>query len=134
MKKVTTLSDLQQTVAKFRDERGWKKYHNPKNLVISILVEAAELAEHFQWETLEEVDRGVSRTGARDKEKKQKVAAELSDVLGYCLSLADRLGIDLTDAFFKKLSHNQKKFPRDKVLGDPEFVRKQREKYRRLDK
>lgn len=128
MKTLATLSDLQQVVATFRDERGWKKYHNPKNLVISILVEAAELAEHFQWEATEEIE-----IETRDREKKRKVAAELVDVLWYCLSLADRIGIDLTDAFLKKFAHNTKKFPKERSRN-VEFVRKQREQYRRMGK
>lgn len=128
-----SLVDLQKRVATFRDERGWKNYHNPKNLVISILIEAAELAEHFQWETTEEIERGVNRAGVKDREEMQKIGAELSDVLWYCLSLADRLGIDMTDAFLKKFVHNLKKFPKDKA-SDVEFIRKQREKYRRLGK
>lgn len=143
MKNVATLSDLQQIVAKFRDERGWKKYHNPKNLVISILVEAAELAEHFQWETTEESHfaappekpLATHSKASRDEggEEKQRVAAELVDVLWYCLSLADRLNIDMADAFLKKFVHNQNKFPKDKS-SDVEFVRKQRERYRRMGK
>ena len=128
-----TLQDLQELVSTFRDARGWKKYHNPKNLAIAILVEAAELAEHFQWETAEEIERGVNRAGVKDREKKQKVGAELSDVLWYIFSLADRLNINLTEAFLKKFLHNQKKFPKDKA-HDVEFVRKQRERYRRMGK
>lgn len=53
-----TLQDLQRIVSTFRDERGWTKYHNPKNLVISILVEAAELAEHFQWKRRKRLSEG----------------------------------------------------------------------------
>ena len=101
--------------------------------MISILVEAAELAEHFQWETAEEIERGVNRAGVKDREKKQKVGEELSDVFWYCLSLADRMGIDLADAFLKKFVHNSKKFPKDKAR-DVEFVLKQRARYRRMGK
>lgn len=84
-------------------------------------------------ETPEAIERGVNRAGVKDREKQQKVGAELSDVLWYCLSLADRLNIDMTDAFLKKFVHNLKKFPKDKAR-DVEFVRKQRERYRRLGK
>lgn len=130
-KKNTTtvsLSELQKKVAKFRDERNWKKHHNPKNLVISILVEAAELAEHFQWESF-----GEALTHKKDPAKKAKIAAELADVIIYCLSLADIMGIDSTNAIHNKLKHNREKFPKDKVK-DLNFVRRQREKYRRLGK
>ena len=94
-----SLNDLQEKVARFRDERNWKQHHNPKNLVISILVEVAELA----------------------------------DVIIYCLSLADIMGIDSTAAIIDKLRHNREKFPRDKA-NDLGFIRRQREKYRRLRK
>jgi NTP pyrophosphatase (non-canonical NTP hydrolase) len=117
-----SLMDLQKKVAQFRDERGWEKYHNPKNLVISILVEAAELAEHFQWETVEEIEK-------RDREKNEEVAAELIDVLWYCLSLADRLNIDVTDAFLKKFAHNKKKFPKE-MAGNERFYDEQHRRYR----
>lgn len=122
------MESLQKKVAKFRDERNWRQHHNPKNLVISILVEAAELAEHFQWETTEEIEKRD-----RNREEKQKVAMELADVIIYCLSLADIMGINSTDAILNKLKHNREKFPKDKV-SDLDFVRRQREKYRRLKK
>jgi len=123
-----SLNDLQEKVAKFRDERNWKQHHNPKNLVISILVEAAELAEHFQWESM------AKALGHRkNPAKKEKIAAELADVIIYCLSLADIMGIDSTAAIIDKLRHNREKFPRDKV-NDLGFIRRQREKYRRLRK
>ena len=140
-----TLQDFQQLVSKFRDERGWKKYHNPKNLVISILVEAAELAEHFQWEAPEEPQSSASHSRGlqprvveslrrgKDRERKLKISFEIADVMWYLLSLANRLDIDLTDAFLKKFAHNTKKFPKDRA-HDVEFVRKQREKYRKLGK
>ena len=123
-----SLNELQKKVAKFRDERNWKKHHNPKNLVISILVEAAELAEHFQWESMAKA-LGHRKNAA----KKEKIAAELADVIIYCLSLADIMGIDATAAIVNKLKHNREKFPKLKV-NDPEFLRRQREKYRRLGK
>lgn len=123
-----SLSELQKKVAKFRDERNWKQHHNPKNLVISILIEAAELAEHFQWESM---DKALAHR--KDPAKKAKIAAELADIIIYCLSLADIMGIGSTNAILNKLKHNREKFPKDKV-NDQDFVRRQREKYRRLEK
>ena len=123
-----SLNELQKKVARFRDERNWKQHHNPKNLVISILVEVAELAEHFQWESF-----GKALGHRKDPAKKAKIAAELADVIIYCLSLADIMGIDSTAAIIDKLRHNREKFPRDKV-NDLGFIRRQREKYRRLRK
>lgn len=124
-----SLESLQKKVARFRDERNWKRHHNPKNLVISILVEAAELAEHFQWESMAE-----ALNHRKGTVKKAKIAAELADVIIYCLSLADIMGIDLTTAIIEKLRHNRQKFPKQQVLTNPDFARRQREKYRRLGK
>ncbi len=128
LKNQISLESLQKKVARFRDERNWKQHHNPKNLVISILVEAAELAEHFQWESL-----GEALSYRKDPAKKDKIAAELADVIIYCLSLADIMGIDATAAIIDKLKHNREKFPKDKV-NDLDFLRRQREKYRQLGK
>src|SRR3989338_42982 len=121
-----TLKVLQKMVAEFRDERNWKQHHNPKNLAISILVEAAELAEHFQWETPEKVEEHKNNAA-----KKREIAFELADGMNYCLSLADIMEIDLGQAVVDKLKYCEKKFPKDKV-NDLEFIRKQREEYRRL--
>lgn len=123
---MVSLNDLKKKVTRFRDERNWRQHHNPKNLALSILIEAAELAEHFQWETFEE-----ALGHRKDLVKKEKIATELADVIIYCLSLADIIGIDPTEAIIKKLKHNIEKFPKDKV-GDRDFVRRQREKYRHL--
>ncbi len=128
LKNQISLESLRKKVAKFRDERNWKRHHNPKNLAISILVEAAELAEHFQWESM---DRALAHR--KDPAKKEKIVAELADVIIYCLSLADIMGIDSTAAIINKLKHNRQKFPKDKVK-DLDFVRRQREKYRQLGK
>jgi NTP pyrophosphatase (non-canonical NTP hydrolase) len=128
LKNQVSLDSLQKKVARFRDERKWKQHHNPKNLVISILVEAAELAEHFQWESMVK-----ALAYKKDPAKKAKIAAELADVIIYCLSLADIMGIDSTAAIIDKLRHNREKFPKDKV-NDPDFISHQREKYRRMGK
>lgn len=94
----TTLQDLKDAFVQFRDERGWGKHHKPKNLAMSIAIEAAELMEHFQWD-----DYG--------SEDKQGIADELADVLGYCISFAETMDIDIATAFFHKVEHNKKKYP-----------------------
>lgn len=96
----TTIQDLKELVAKFRDERGWKKEHSPKNLSMSIAIEAAELMEHFQWDTYNKGD-------------KQAIADELADILAYCLNLADTLDIDVATTFRDKLDRAAKKYPLD---------------------
>ena len=94
----TTVQELKILVAKFRDERGWKTEHSPKNLAMSIAIEAAELMEHFQWTTYR-------------KDDKQAVADELADVISYCLNLADAMDIDVSTAFRSKLERAAKKYP-----------------------
>lgn len=94
----TTIEDLKQLIVQFRDERGWKKEHTPKNLSMSIAIEAAELMEHFQWTTYRQED-------------KQAVAHELADIIAYCLNLADAMDIDVATAFRSKLEKAKQKYP-----------------------
>lgn len=94
----TTLQELKDLVADFRDERNWAKHHSPKNLAMSIAIEAAELMEHFQWDEY-------------TIQKKAEIADELSDVLLYSFNLADTLGIDISRAYRDKLARAKKKFP-----------------------
>ena len=97
-----------EQVLQFRDERDWKQFHNPKDLAISISLEAAELLEVFQW----------SAEDVRCEEKKDKVREELADVLNYCILMADRLGVDLEDIVLKKLEKNRQKYPVEKSKGN----------------
>jgi len=116
------LSELKKKVAQFRDERNWRQFHNPKNLVMSIAVEAAELMELFQWKSLEE-----SEKVKEDKEAYQKACEELADVVIYCLSLAEAMGIDISAAVEEKLAANGKKYPKEKfskaLQGDGDIRR-----------
>ncbi len=101
---IATLEELRDLVREFNARRSWQPYHSPKNLAMSVCIEAAELAEHFQWQTPEE-----SRTCS--EEKRQAVAEEIADVLIYLVTLADTLGIDLLDAARHKLMQNNRKYP-----------------------
>jgi len=123
-----SLNKLQKKVARFRDERNWRQYHNPKNLVLSILIEAAELAEHFQWETPDEAEKH-----GKNVKKKHEIAMELADVLIYCLQLADVTGIDPGKAILEKLDFCEKKFPKE-MVGNERFYNQQHRKYRRQKK
>lgn len=102
----TYISDLKKTVGKFVSERGWTKDHNPKNLAMSISIEAAELMEIFQWLSIEE-----SWDINKSPEKFVHLKEELADVLIYCLSLSNQLGIDIVDAVEDKMQKNEKRFP-----------------------
>jgi dCTP diphosphatase len=102
----TSIADLRQLVAKFIADRSWEPYHSPKNLAMSIAIEAAELMEHFQWMSAQE-----SINHLDNPKSKAAVADELADVVIYCLSLANRSGIDLTKAVIDKVQRNQNRFP-----------------------
>jgi NTP pyrophosphatase (non-canonical NTP hydrolase) len=102
----TTVQDLRNIVTKVRDERDWLKFDAPRSLAISISIEAAELLEHFQWRTDEEL-AGILRT----KEELREISHELADVMIYCLGLSDVLKLDVSDAIRGKLRKTAEKHP-----------------------
>ncbi len=104
------MKELLKKIRTFNAERDWDQYHSPNNLAMALIVEAAELAEHFQWATAGESQRP-------DPEKKEKVAEEIGDVLIYLVNLADKLDIDPLQAAMKKLRKNQEKYPAERVRG-----------------
>lgn len=95
-------------INKFRDDRDWLQFHDPKNMAVSIMIEAAELLEHFQWKTKDEVQAYI-------KENKTEIADEIADIAMYLFELADNLGIDLIEAMDKKLTKNEIKYPIEKA-------------------
>lgn len=107
---MTELEEIRQKIREFRDERDWMQFHNPKNLACSIVIEAAEVLEHFQWKTPQE-----SEAVARDKH--DEIASEIADVGIYLIELADNLDIDLLKAIKEKLAVNAKKYPVHKARG-----------------
>ncbi|WP_297475218.1 nucleotide pyrophosphohydrolase [Thermococcus sp.] len=98
--------ELEEKLVAFRDARGWKSYHTPKNLAISAAVELGELLEHFQWESDEEILEAV-----KDPGKKEAIADEIADVVIYLTLLAHELGIDLDEAIERKIKKNADKYP-----------------------
>ncbi len=105
--------DLAKAVVAFRDARDWRQFHQPKDLAISIALEAAELLEHFQWKTAAEVERYL-----RVRRHRERVAAEMADVLILLISLADVLGEDLVAAARRKLKINDRKYPVARARGN----------------
>jgi len=105
-----SLDDLKNQLREFARNRDWEQFHSPKNLAMAMIVEAAELVEHFQWLT-------EAQSQALNPEQREQVAQELADVFIYLVRLADRLDIDLIDAAQRKLVINAKKYPADKVRG-----------------
>ena len=98
------VDELQQRLREFADARDWEKYHSPKNLVMAMSVEMAELMEHFQWMT-------EQQSLDLDTKTREKVALEMADVLIYLVRMADRCGIELDHAVEKKLLLNGQKYP-----------------------
>ncbi len=105
-----SLTDLAATLQDFADERNWEQFHSPKNLVMALGVEVAELAEHFQWLTQQQ-------SLQLSPDKKQAIGEELADVLIYLVRLADRLDIDLLAEAEKKVVLNARKYPVDQSKG-----------------
>ncbi len=101
---------LRDQLRTFAAARDWDQFHSPKNLSMALMVEVAELMEHFQWLTEEQ-----SATLAADK--MAEVSEELADILLYLVRLSDKLGVDLRAAALDKLEKNGKKYPADKVRG-----------------
>ncbi len=99
-----TLRELQKKVIEFRDRRGWKKYHSPKDLAISLVLEAAEVLEHFQWKNQKDQDEYIAK-------HKKDIADELGDVLHNILLIADEFDIDIESAFLKKMKKTEVKYP-----------------------
>ena len=102
----TSIAELREAVRQFVQERHWERYHTPKNLGMSIAIEAAEIMEHFQWYSNEQ-----SREAVKDEETRSLVADELADVIIYCFSLANQADIDVSESVRKKLERNKGRFP-----------------------
>ncbi len=104
------IKKLTEKIKKFRDERDWKQFHNPKDMSLSLVLEAAEVMEHFQWMSSEEM---IVYT----KSNKHEIGEELADVLYWILLISHDLEIDIIDALEKKLIIQEKKYPIEKAKG-----------------
>jgi NTP pyrophosphatase (non-canonical NTP hydrolase) len=109
---ITTIAELKNAVKKFCDDRDWNQFHNPKEISIGIMAEAAELIEHFRWCSEKEcLDM------FKDPKKKEEIADELSDVFYWVLRFAQKYEIDLSDGFNQKMRKNAEKYPISKAKG-----------------
>ena len=97
-------------ILKFRNDRNWKQFHNPKDLAISISLEAAELLEIFQW----------SGEDVYCRDKMEQIREELADVLNYIILMADACGLDLDEIIRDKVKKNNEKYPVEKAYGSKE--------------
>lgn len=100
-------NDIIESVKQFREDRNWSQFHNPKDLAISISLEASELLENFQW----------SGTDLQAEKKRPQIKEELADVLIYSIMMADTMNLDLTEIILDKLKQNNQKYPVDKAYG-----------------
>jgi dCTP diphosphatase len=107
---VSDLEEIKLKARNFAAQRDWEQFHSPKNLVMALGVEAAELIEIFQWLTEEQSEK-VSH------ETRERVADEIADVQVYLARLADRLDIDIAKAVTAKMKKNEEKYPADLVRG-----------------
>lgn len=102
----TTVKELRQLVREFVAARNWERFHQSKNLAMSIAIEAAELLEHFQW-----VTDGEGQDLLLNEEQKAEIGAELADVLIYCISFANQAGLDISQIIRDKMAKNELRFP-----------------------
>jgi len=105
-----SLEELRLRLRDFVAERDWDQFHSPKNLAMALVVECAELVEQFQWLTEEQSTR-------LDAVRRERVEAELADILVYLVRIADRLEVDLLAATGAKLEQNARKYPAERVRG-----------------
>lgn len=106
---------LQAILREFAVERDWQPFHTPKNLAMALIVEAAELAEVFQWMTPEQ-----SQEAHADPEMQERIGDEVADVFLYLLQIADHTGVDLELAVQRKLAKNAKKHPSIQSRSNPD--------------
>ena len=107
---MSELEELREKILNFRDERNWQQFHNPKDLALSLSLEASELLELFQWKTSEEaVDMNLER-----------MKEELADVLIYAILFANETGMDLNSVVQEKLHKNAMNYPVEKAFGRKE--------------
>ncbi|WP_284451839.1 nucleotide pyrophosphohydrolase [Methylophaga thalassica] len=104
-------TELLKQLIEFRRERDWEQFHNPKDVAISLSIEASELLEWFQWKTAEQVQQRLA------SDKREELEDEIADVAVYLAYLCHDLNIDLNQAIKNKMQKNAAKYPRDKVKG-----------------
>jgi NTP pyrophosphatase (non-canonical NTP hydrolase) len=101
---VTDIKELSDALIKFRDERNWAQFHNPKDLALALNIEAGELLESFLWKSAEQADTN-------------KVKEELADVFAYAFLLAEKYNFDIKEIVLEKIEKNTLKYPVEKSKG-----------------
>lgn len=103
-------NDLKKLLIKFRNDRNWKQFHDPKNLAEAISIESGELLENFLWKT-------VSESQNLDERTINKIKSEVSDIINFCVYLSIELDFDLIEEAKNKITLNKEKYPKDKSFG-----------------
>lgn len=112
MDSTTNIAKLKKLMEDFVQERDWEQFHNPKDLSISLAIEAAELMEIFQWK-----ENKPPSEVKKEAKTMEKIREELADVIIYSLAIANRLDIDVASAVQEKIEKNKKKYPVEKAKG-----------------
>lgn len=101
---MSDIKEIIEALIKFRNERDWEQFHNPKDLAVALNIEAGELLENFLWKS-------------HDEANQEKVKEELADVLAYSFLLAEKYGFDIKNILLEKIKKNAEKYPVDKAKG-----------------
>jgi NTP pyrophosphatase (non-canonical NTP hydrolase) len=107
---MSDIKNITDKIVEFRDARDWKQFHNPKDLALSLVLEAVEVLEHFQWKNPPEIEKYI-------EDKKEDIGEELADVLYWVLLMSKDLNIDIVAAIEDKLKKNNLKYPIEKAKG-----------------
>jgi len=107
---MSNIEKLTEKIINFRKARDWEQFHKPKDVAISLSLEASEVLEHFQWKSNEEIEKYV-------KENKEEIGEELADVMYWVLLMSHDLKINILDTLEKKLKKNEEKYPVEKAKG-----------------
>lgn len=107
---MSEIKDLTKKIIDFRNKRNWKQFHNPKDLALSMMLEAGEVVEHFQWQNEAEMREYVKR-------HKEHIGDEIADVMKYLLILTHDLKIDVKKAVLRKMEKDGQKYPVNKARG-----------------
>ncbi len=104
------ITAITKRIIAFRNARDWKQFHNPKDVALSLVLEAAEVMEHFQWKNKKEIEKYIIKN-------KAEIGEELADTLYWILLMSHDLKIDVLDALNKKMKKNEAKYPVEKAKG-----------------
>lgn len=108
---MSDIENFTKRIITFRDAREWKQFHNPKDCALSLVLEASEVMEHFQWKNTEEVKSYINS-------HREDIGDELADVFYWVLLMSHDMDIDLLGALDRKMKKNEKKYPEDKAKGN----------------